>query len=251
VVCGDRTPSGPGHKPGCRRWCLSTVSVRAGRGGHRRRADLRRFPSSCASRRGDRVDDADRPRPPMPSRSGPVLQRLCQDCTAATRVLAALGSPPTWPTPWSIRPALPWAAPTLPDSASALLNTENHCAGSAGSSNRLPGHADVRTGNRIVSRGYSSSPIVVHRSAPGRLRSSSRRCFGRITSRSSAPRIGAVLSNGTDYVLSSSWWTNRPRPRLRRARGLDFAVCDQHAIPLVPVSHAAQHSGYGRTFPVG
>ncbi|HYG93297.1 MAG TPA: gamma-aminobutyraldehyde dehydrogenase [Nocardioides sp.] len=175
-----------------------------------------------------------------------------QDCTAATRVLAAPGIHDDF-----VAALTEQARSTktgMPDDADVLygpLNNADQLARVAGMVDRLPDHASLDAGgHQVGDRGYFYEPTVL-----SGLRQDDEQAqveiFGPvITVQQFSDESEAIRwANGVEYGLSSSVWTKDHGRALRVSRKLDFGVVwiNTH-IPFVSeMPHGGfKHSGYGK-----
>jgi betaine-aldehyde dehydrogenase len=179
-----------------------------------------------------------------------------QDCTAATRVLAAPGVYDDFVAALAAQAReIKTGAPDDEDVLYGPVNNANQLARVSGFIDRLPDHARVEAGGaRVGDRGYFFSPTVV-----AGLRQDDEiiqnEVFGPvITVQKFADEDEAVrYANGVEYALASSVWTKDHGRAMRMTRRLDFGcVWVNCHIPLVAeMPHGGfKHSGHGKDLSV-
>ncbi|MDE3724369.1 gamma-aminobutyraldehyde dehydrogenase [Nocardiopsis sp. N85] len=175
-----------------------------------------------------------------------------QDCTAATRVLAAPGVHD------DLAAALAEQArgtvtgpPSNVDAAFGPVNNANQLARVSGFLDRAPDHAEVLAGgSRVGEEGFFYAPTVVSGLRQGDELVTDE-IFGPVITvqRFTDEDTAVAWANSVEYGLASSVWTKDHARALRVSRRLDFGCVwiNTHIPITAEMPHGGfKHSGYGK-----
>ncbi|MEU3017301.1 MULTISPECIES: gamma-aminobutyraldehyde dehydrogenase [unclassified Nocardiopsis] len=175
-----------------------------------------------------------------------------QDCTAATRVLAAPGVHDDLAAALTERARdTVTAGPDRPDAAYGPLNNADQLARVTGFLERVPDHAEILTGGTRVGReGFFHAPTVVSGLRQGDELVTDE-IFGPVLTvqRFTDEDTAVAWANSVEYGLASSVWTRDHARALRVSRRLDFGCVwiNTHIPITAEMPHGGfKHSGYGK-----
>ncbi|MPY80073.1 MAG: aldehyde dehydrogenase family protein [Actinophytocola sp.] len=175
-----------------------------------------------------------------------------QDCTAATRVLAAPGIHDDLAAALAEQArGTVTAGPDNQDADYGPLNNPNQLARVSGFVDRAPDHAKILAGGeRVGDTGYFYAPTVVSGLRQGDELVTDE-IFGPVVTvqRFDDEDTAVAWANSVEYGLASSVWTRDHARALRVSRRLDFGcVWINTHIPLIAeMPHGGfKHSGYGK-----
>jgi betaine-aldehyde dehydrogenase len=175
-----------------------------------------------------------------------------QDCTAATRVLAAPGIHDDLAAALAEQArGTVTAPPSNPDAAYGPVNNANQLARVTGFLDRTPDHAEILAGgDRVGDEGYFFAPTVVSGLRQGDELVTDE-IFGPVITvqRFSDEDTAVAWANSVEYGLASSVWTRDHARALRVSRRLDFGCVwiNTHIPITAEMPHGGfKHSGYGK-----
>ncbi|WP_431870192.1 gamma-aminobutyraldehyde dehydrogenase [Nocardiopsis eucommiae] len=175
-----------------------------------------------------------------------------QDCTAATRVLAAPGIHDDLAAALTEQArGTVTAGPDHADAAYGPLNNADQLARVTGFLERTPDHAEILTGgSRVGEQGFFHAPTVVSGLRQGDELVTDE-IFGPVLTvqRFTDEDTAVSWANAVEYGLASSVWTRDHARALRVSRRLDFGCVwiNTHIPIIAEMPHGGfKHSGYGK-----
>ncbi|MBQ1083078.1 gamma-aminobutyraldehyde dehydrogenase [Nocardiopsis sp. B62] len=175
-----------------------------------------------------------------------------QDCTAATRILAAPGIHDDLAAALTEQArGTVTAGPDRPDAAYGPVNNADQLARVTGFLERTPDHAEILTGGaRVGDQGFFYAPTVVSGLRQGDELVTDE-IFGPVLTvqRFTDEDTAVAWANAVEYGLASSVWTRDHARALRVSRRLDFGCVwiNTHIPITAEMPHGGfKHSGYGK-----